>query len=69
LHRRLAGLNLPTMEIGAVISDGQLEMAHRPGIIARDEAGASRQEAVRLRRLPGRTADSPVRHWGQSAAS
>jgi hypothetical protein len=36
LNRRLAGLDLPASEIGSVVGNRQLDIVHRPGIIARE---------------------------------
>jgi hypothetical protein len=65
LNRRLAGLDLPASEIGSVVGNGQLDIVHRPGIIARVTRWSARspgstlrcqnlKSAVRLLDLPAR---------------
>jgi hypothetical protein len=59
LNGRLAGLYLPAVKIGAVVGDGELEMAHAWGSLAEVR---SDHIAERTKRLPGFTAALPSRH-------
>jgi len=36
LNRRLTGLDLPASEIGSIVGNRELDVMHRPGIIARE---------------------------------
>src|SRR5712692_2185851 len=58
----LARLNLPAVEIGAVVGDGKLEIAHA-------EPRTGDHDALRTKRLPGFTATLPPRQSGQSSSS
>src|SRR6267143_28768 len=79
LNRRLVRLNLPAVEIGAVVRDGELEIAHGNQVMSfshqsSEEGGdlASFKQhygAVRTKRLPGFTATLPPRQSGQSSSS
>src|SRR6266446_4460390 len=62
LNRGFARLNLPAVEIGAVVRDGELEIAHA-------EPGPGHHNALRTKRLPGFTATLPPRQSGQSSSS
>src|SRR2546427_5790202 len=58
----LACLNLPAVEIRAVVRDGELEIAHA-------EPGTGHHDTLRTKRLPGFTATLPPRQSGQSSSS
>src|SRR6266436_1395605 len=62
LNCRLVRLNLPAMEIRAVVRDGELEIAHA-------QPRTTHQGEVRTKRLPGFTATLPSRQSGQSSSS
>src|SRR5260370_24363522 len=58
----LAGLNLPAVEIRAVVRDGELEIAHA-------KPGTRHHDALRTKRLPGFTATLPPPQSRQSSSS
>src|SRR5216684_901169 len=60
LNCRLGCLNVPAVEIRAVVRDGELEIAHA-------EPRTGHQDVVRTKRLPGFTAALPSRQSGQSS--
>jgi hypothetical protein len=61
LNCRLVRLNLPAVEIRAVVGDGELEMAHS------NEEGILTYSALGTNRLPGFTAALPSRQSGHSS--
>src|SRR6266478_5228425 len=75
LNRRLVRLNLPTVKIGAVVGDGELEIAHGKQVLSLQKREQIWQVlnwpygAVRTKRLPGFTATLPPRQSGQSSSS
>src|SRR5260370_24686963 len=62
LNGGLIRLNLPAVEIRAVVRDGELKMTHA-------EPGTGLHNALRTKRLPGFTATLPPRQSGQSSSS
>src|SRR5260370_13540100 len=59
LNRRLVRLNLPAVEIGAVVSDGELEIAHAGTRIAGSGCGA-KEAARRLHGLAAAAAERAI---------